>query len=649
MKLERITLKNFKCFSKLNFSYPKDNGLTLVTGINHQNASLGANGVGKTTLFDSICYGLYGKSANKLAAKSLMKIGAKNGYSVQLNFDNHTILRSWSPNLLTIDGRTVEQEEVEALIGLNFEQFLSAVYFNQKAEYFVDLSATEKLNLLSTVFDLDKWVDYAYNAKEKAAAANAILAPKLSKRSGSQQARDLLDESLIEVSKKHDQYIEEKQQKLAEFEKQKVEAAEKQADWKKQYNKERKELENKLAELEASVQAEINSPDLTADIAAINSLIKENTQKQEQLKGEIQNSRIQKGVIDGQIKAILSKTSSVENLTGDCPTCLQTIGEQHKESVKAENLKQLTHDQSVKKAIEDNEANLQQALGLLVHENDENTQLLNELKNKQLEASKVSAANEMNQKWKKDLEDKLAVPEPKNPFDSYFDSIDSQILLLNNQENPYENQTAELKQKCSDLLNEINSLTTEILTEQKQVASLEFWQSQFPKIRIAVLDEVTQELELHFNQALANLGLMDWHATIQSSKQLKDTRVKAELTITLFHNGVERSLESLSGGERQRIRIASAVGVSDLIKDRLGVDWALQMWDEPSLGLSEEGISSMLEFFEGLSQSQQIIIADHRILDRNCFGTILNIVKDHTGDSTISQNLSPALDLIGTT
>ncbi len=68
MKLQRISITGFRSFRTtqvllLNKMYP---GLWLVTGENEVEPELGANGAGKSSLFEAVHWALYGKTSRSL-------------------------------------------------------------------------------------------------------------------------------------------------------------------------------------------------------------------------------------------------------------------------------------------------------------------------------------------------------------------------------------------------------------------------------------------------------------------------------------------------------------------------------------------------------------------------------------------------------
>lgn len=639
MKLQKLILNNFKSFKHTTMTFPTGNGLSLITGINYENTTYGSNGIGKTTIFDAICYCLFGKGSQKQTAGELLRLGTKGGYSVQCVFDTGIITRTWKPISIQLDGRMVSQNEIEDFIGMNYDQFLNSIYFNQEAAYFLDMTSSSKLDLLSTVFDLDKWTTYADKAKEKAKDISVVLTPKLNALEANELFLGKQLEQLKATEAKVTLYEESKQKSLAEI-LQQIEKAEKdQSEWELFYEKDKKEKQAKIAKLQAEIKPEIDIIETQNCATQIKDLISSNLSQQSDVTGKINHTNLLLNTLETNIKNTQDRIQKLEGLSGECPTCLQQVEPSHKHSISAELNKHIATDLAAKETLLKTVDNLKLQLEKLKTENAENNELLQEVQKKLAEFGKIALTNETNKKWIADLTAELNKPK-FNPYDSAVNAQLQQKIILENKENPYTEELSQLATATTDLATQCETQKELLKDDQEKLAGYEFWKTQFPKIRIAILDEITTDLEMHFNQALCNLSLMEWSVEVSSTKTLKSEKQKSELVINLFHNGAQRSLASLSGAEKQRIRIASAIAVSNLIKERLGVIWDLQLWDEPSNHLSKEALSSMLEFFENISTTAQVIVADPSIQpDRSCFDKIFYIVKDTLGNSSLSQQL----------
>lgn len=643
MKLHAIKLKNFKCFKDLKIDFTAPTGFFYLTGVDLENPNAGANGVGKTTIFDAICWCLYEKTAKKAKAGKILNDQAKQQtYSVQLQIDDNLISRTWGPNSLTINRKPATNEEVVELIGLTFEQFLYAIYFPQGMTHFIDLSASAKLNFLSTLFDLDKWVDYSERASNRVKKIGLEIAQKTATKHSTEGSITSFDEMLAKLKKEHEDWGNIEKNKIAELEKQKIEVQKQQHEWHVENVTKIKQLESELSELKEQVKPVDldNLNTMKADAVKVQSSYQaaKDTHTRELTKFKQEATKIETHVNIAQAKLVDLQTKASKI----CPSCEQVITPEHVEkcskeieAVVAEYKQQFEPiAEEVSKlvvSLENDEKLIQEGQKLL----DMVDQLLKEAN---FESVKQAQLNGKIEALEKSIREVALAQAPQAVL---LQSIEQDLKMLKTPgvvKSPYEAQIEDVEKRKIDAQDLIAKLTQELKELDVKEAQFSYWTQGFKKVRLTILEEVVQELEVHFNQAVAALGFLDWVITISTDKTLKDDSMKKELNLQIFKNGKEKAMELISGGEMQRFRLASAVGIAELIKDRLGVVWNLQMWDEPSLGLSMEGIASMLDFFESLSVSSEIYYADHRVEGLARFDKVFRVVKISDGDSVLDDS-----------
>ena len=164
MRLTKIDIDGFRSFrDRTVLTLPDSAGLFLIRGRNEDEPSLGANGAGKSTFWDALCWCLYGKTARRLGADTVRTWRPTGPTKVRVCLDvggrPHELLRSRGsgPIRLQLDGRVVDQAAIDELVGLSYERFLHVVLMGQFGQLFPDLGPTDRLNLLSGVLELDLW------------------------------------------------------------------------------------------------------------------------------------------------------------------------------------------------------------------------------------------------------------------------------------------------------------------------------------------------------------------------------------------------------------------------------------------------------------------------------------------------------------
>ena len=196
--IHEVRLENFKSYKGQHaVTFPKKQGLYLVTGINETEPRLGANGVGKSTLLDAIFWCLYGKTARGLKAGDIITWGEKScTVSVKLFIGDELIeiSRSQNPNSLRI-GRPgllppitdTSQDYIQKVLRLGPEAFLYSVMLPQFGESFFDLAPAAKLTLFSEIMELEFWLEKSKAAEALAAEINnakAAVEGEISKYKG---------------------------------------------------------------------------------------------------------------------------------------------------------------------------------------------------------------------------------------------------------------------------------------------------------------------------------------------------------------------------------------------------------------------------------------------------------------------------------
>jgi len=640
MKLKRIELRDFKCYEKLDLSFKDTNGLFLLTGENHQNMSLGTNGVGKSTILDAICWALYEKTAKGIKASKLLRRGTQaEGYVVKLHFDEFEIERSWHPNYVTLNGKVVSEEQLVQKIGLTYEQFLFTIYFQQNSTHFVDLSATEKLAFLSDVFDLNIWLDHAEVCKAQVDSLQIVSASLLSKAEVvSLHIADLVAETeRIQMLKENWEQERLGQRKVIETNLEEI--TNQMNKWESDAFAKRAEKVKQLDQLKAQVK-EVDCKGLEESAELVRQAVE---QTKNQLDTQVKLSN-QKQLELMSIKTTISnKTEQISNLQSiaQCPTCEQVVSDDHKSMLLTQINEQIKVLDSETKTI--NEQITAYAIvttektQLLQDLYDKNSRLLTMLGDAKAEQEKQNSINQQIN----EIEQNLSAVQEGNPYTTQHAQLVAQLSQFDvTFANPYDPELVKIAEKHENEKTKHTEFIEAKRVNDEVLGKYMFWKTQFPLIRLAILDDITEDIEIHFNQALAAVGLFDWSVKVATDRALKSNKkaVRKELNIQLFNNqGVEIEIDTISGGEMQRIRIASAIGISEMIKARLGVNWNLQLWDEPSLGLSGEGISNMLEFFKMLSESVEVFVADHRVQNLVKFDKIFNIIKRPTGCSTIDE------------
>jgi energy-coupling factor transporter ATP-binding protein EcfA2 len=142
-------------------------------------------------------------------------------------------------------------------------------------------------------------------------------------------------------------------------------------------------------------------------------------------------------------------------------------------------------------------------------------------------------------------------------------------------------------------------------------------------------------LELEVNNKLFQLGLENWKVLFAVEGLTKGGKIKKGFTVNIVtpYNMEPVHWNAWSGGESQRLRLAGALGMSDLITAKCKQQPTFEVLDEPSSYLSEAGITSLLSILKDRARqfNKQIFLIDHRKLDTVVFDGTISVVKNHDG------------------
>jgi len=107
------------------------------------------------------------------------------------------------------------------------------------------------------------------------------------------------------------------------------------------------------------------------------------------------------------------------------------------------------------------------------------------------------------------------------------------------------------------------------------------------------------------------------------------------------HNDRAVPWEAWSGGERQRLIVAAQMGLANLSRARTGADIDLEVWDEPTTGMSPQGVDDLLEALHtrALREQRQVWVVDHRTLGFSNFAGNCGVVKTETGSHFDSKGM----------
>lgn len=609
MKLKSLTVKCFKTFTKsTTFVFPQHPGLFFLTGRNEINPRLGANGVGKSTVWDAFCWLSFEKTPNGLAAGNLAPWNGEKGTEVRLAYEHDGVeyeaCRTWSPNRWWIryngHEETLVNDQSNLLLshlGVAFEPFLHSVLMAQGKPMFLDLKPEAMATLFGGVLQLDHWVDLSSKASKSAATQDSqsrVLEAAVARLSGE---IDALRRSGVEQT--HAEWEKQREARLTEVEDQHAAKLRKRKAVRAELVTKDAQLENFIESEEAlrikldrarSAAAEADQVQKAADAADLRG-----RQERQGLEKELEELE-HADTCDacGQKWEATAKKARCQELT-------RKLGELDSLNLGGKFTKATEDwDQADKVATRLTEAHERVLLELRVIERTVNN----------LEMQVVS-------------------------LDKELDGLENAADRIQSEKNPAGEAMATLVSEKRRTEQELARMQDELVNSQTQHRLKQFWVKGFKDIRLQEITQALTQLEIEVNNSVEQLGLPGWRLYFDADSETKRGAIKRGFAVKVLSPENDQAVPwaAWSGGESQRLRIAGNMGQSDLIRDRLGISLPLEVWDEPTQFLSPQGVTDLLDSLKqrALAKQRQIWVVDHRSLGYGGFDGVVTVVKDRRG------------------
>jgi len=581
MILQKLKAKNFLSYQELKIEFDKK--LCLINGWNHDEDT--ANGAGKTTILDAICFALFGEIPRGVKVDEIINRKAKKECIVQLYFsigeDNYTITRSRKPNTLAIKKGNKEivgkdlketQQLIEQIIKIDFNIFTNSVYFTQNAKSrFISATDNEKKDILTQILDLSIF-DRAYDNTNKSLRL----------------LKEGLDRS--EVSKEH---AERDVRELSEdIDSHKIKQQEFQTD----RDKKAESFKNKIPEINNDIK------ELTDDIDSFKSrqinIMAElsNIEKKLQIKDQVTET-YQQLKEDRREKSIESKNirDRIEKLTdkkeGECSECFSVVTEDHLKKEIAKAVGELNKRKPELDEIKNNEEKYRQVVEKIGDLEESKTKLNYEFDSLKMKVSNWEGKIDLHRSHLKALDDDVQrVLEEDNVYDQLIEEHQGKLKI---------------KKRKLDEINGTIKITGDMQTK------LEALKKAYKNVKYYVFETVTDELNLRIDKYLEPLFKNNMKVQLKTESTNSKKEVIQKFSTYIEKNEVEVSFNSLSDGEKRRVEIAVNFALSDVISNSAS-SINLLVLDEIFNGLDTVGRNQIVYLLDMLrSEKENIFIIDH--------------------------------------
>jgi DNA repair exonuclease SbcCD ATPase subunit len=600
-----LALQGFRSFKKDTvFPFPKRPGFYLLDG---------DNGAGKSSIWGGLAWVLYGKTDRGLKAGTVANWEQTELTSVVVEFSvngkEYALTRTWNPNSLNIekgDGepRPITQEEVDTLLGLDYQGFLNTVLISQFADTFFDLEATDRLRVFGDALELTFWEEKGDLARKKAKEWGVELDTHVNELVRNQGKL----ESLRETRKRL-------KSQLADSEEERITALSKARGDKTEWEGLLEKAQNNLTDTKRRVGIR------QVKLERLEAVMARKTAKEREAETEVNRIRGVIAACKRDIERLEKHQEELKGLKGKCPTCEQFIKTGHTKVAR----------ERLQKEIEWEQGEIGRQRDKLSDVKDRHRELLEELTGLATEHSELEErlrdARNKEAKWRGDVRE----------CSNRVESLATEIKHLE-KESPLERELSTVRHQFMALQAEIADDIVAVDEMKARVVGLEKWATLFKELRLWLIEEALAELEVEVNNALIQLGLEEWTVSFEVEKENKSGGVTKGFHVLIEapeSNGAV-PWKAWSGGETQRLRIAGAMGLSAVIRGRRGIKPTLEVWDEPTTFIQEEGIQGLLTFLQARARDEkrQVWLIDHRSLTFGFDGHV-TVEKDEEGSHVL--------------
>ena len=515
---------------------------------------IGKNGASKSScMLDSIVFALYGKPFRKTNKPNIVNSINKSGLLVELEFSigsrNYKVIRGIKPGIFEIyqngvlinqDAKTKDYQEYleKYILKTNYKSFINVVILGS-ARYtpFMSMSASDRRAIIEELLDIQIFSTMNVLLKDKASKLKEDLATQNYNIDLTKEKIDLQKQNIQEHKDKTKEQI---KQKLEEIDKSNIQIEKSQKDI-ELIQKHISVLENKIKD-KTSVETKRNK------LISIESKIETNLKK-------------------------LKKDSEFYEINDSCPTCKQSIDQEHKETQLTGNRIKLEEFNSGLEKLSSDVVSLEQRLLEIKNIN-------THIQEHQSEIVRVNASIIAIQNYiKRELEQINQISETFDNFEENNERLNSLFGELSKYE-----------------------VVKEELTETKRYYDFSSVLLKDGGIKTRIIKQYLPIMNKLINTYLSKLNFFVNFNINENFEEVIKSRYRDEF-----------KYENFSEGEKLRIDLSILFSFRQIAKMKNSVNTNLLIMDEILDGsLDLEGADQFFDLIDSLDNNTNIVVISHR-------------------------------------
>jgi DNA repair exonuclease SbcCD ATPase subunit len=637
MRIISVTAKNFMSFRELNYEFP-ESGLVFVGGDVVGSQTSNSNGAGKSTMFEAVCWGIYGRSLRDIPVREVVNWSEGRGCFVEIVFSDdqgklyvvqryrddkqhqNSLYLFLEGNDITLQDSKTTQDLIESRIGMTWPVFSTAVVFGEQATRFTQARDSEKKAIFDEILMLQRFPAALKSLREDMRGVQEKQREAKSRISYSEESFESFVRDFNEAEKG-----------LKKLEEEEARAKDLHDTADKELTSVKADLLSKQSAHDSllKVQEELSQRD-TELMGLMIDAEKEKASFVASSSGPLVEARVKMNQVISNIEKIKDRIKSVGTLKGkeSCPTCGQKIEQGSIEGVTA-------HYKEEMGALAKERSELEQTVLSLTKEEASNRskhdKAINELivlkstTDRELRETKtaiISSDSDI-KRW----ESKIKILE--SGMENLLSTIEDRKSLLQQQLAIYTKKMEEHEKAYTDLQRDLESA----VQEEKYY---KFWEEGFGNsgVKSFLLDEILPSLNDRISYYASALIGEQRKIVFDTESQLRSGASRDKFDVGIYQG--ERKIEygACSGGEKRRVDVAILLALQSLVFERNAGKCNLMVLDEVFDSLDRTGIEKAVGLLSEESKDKAIYVISHVNEFRDYFEKEL-IIRNEGGVSSI--------------
>lgn len=528
---------------------------------------IGVNGAGKSTILDALVFALFGKPFRKINKPQLVNTITQKNCLVEVEFSigtvQYKIVRGMKPsvfevykddNLLNQSAESKDYQEIleKQILKVNQRSFCQVVVLGSATfQPFMQLPAGQRREIIEELLDLRIFTTMNSLLKDKVQINNDLINSKYSEKKLIESKIEMTNEHLNELQQNNEKLIGEKESLIKET---------------KQHIAEMQDKFNFFSDQISSLELQ------TFENEGVNKKVEKLKKLRHQIEAKV---------------GLLEKDMSFFVSHDNCPTCKQSISEDHKTDMIAENRSEIDK--------------LNEGL----------TQLSLEYDTTKEKLSKILEIQSNIQRFEiKKAEAKTTI----NSLTKYIKQLQTEIDNIN------QSQEEQKENKILDFENELKNIETDYnnLVEDKHILMAAGTLLKDGGIKAKIIKQYIPVINKLINKYLS---AMDFFVSFELDEEFNET-IKSRYRDNFTY-------ASFSEGEKQKIDLALLFTWRAIAKLRNSINTNLLIMDEVfDSSLDSNATDYLFNIINDVAKDNNIFIISHKEHMNEKFSNVVKFVKN---------------------